>query len=227
MKRQRAFLDQSSQTAPKKVKTVSIVPLAPKLNKTQELQVKRLIRNKEELKTFQAGIQNEAVGIAGTTQVTSLANIVNGAGANQRLGDEIEYRYLKARFTITMADATNIVRVIFFKWKDNTAYSTPSYTKILKPDVSGIVTPYSFYNDNEKQSYSIIYDQIFTGTNGTSNVNLIQNRVLRFLVKGKAKYISDASTDGTNKLYRLMISDSAGPPNPSVYWMTEVGYTDS
>lgn len=208
-----------------KVAVVNI-PAAPALSSVQRAQVARLIRNKEELKVFQAGIQNESIGIA-SGSVSSLANIVQGVATDGRIGDEIAYRYLKARFTIVMADATQIVRVIFFKWHDNTSYSAPTYAKILKADVSGIVTPLSFYNDNEKQSYSIIYDQVFTGTNGTSNPLLIQHRELKFPVKGKARYTADAGTDGTNKLYRLMISDSAGPPNPTVYWMTEVGYTDA
>lgn len=226
MKRQRAFLDQTSSVPPKKVKTVSIVPLAPKLNKTQELQVKRLLAAKEELKVFQAGIQNESIGIA-TANISSLANIVQGVLSDGRIGDEISYRYLKFTLAFTMADTTNVFRLIIFKWKDNTAYSAPTMAKILKPDVSGVVTPYSFYNDNEKQSYVILLDQFFSGNVGSSSSKLITSRTYKLFVKGKARYTADASIDGTNKLYRLMISDSAGVPHVNCYWMSEVGYTDS
>lgn len=226
MKRQREFLT-STQEIPKRKKAVAVtvVPEQPKLNRSQALQVQRMISRSQEKKWAEPGIVTEAISIAGT--VSSLMNITQGTGQNNRVGDDIRPKMIKLRLDCTIADATNVVRFIVFRWKENDQFVAPVTTSILDNGLSGAPDIWSFYNKDTSQSYEIIYDTLFCGAGGSSASNLRQFRVKNIPLKGKVKFYSDASTNGSNKLYALRISDSAAVSHPTLSWLAEVTFTDA
>ena len=223
MKRQRAFMDQSAPA--KRAKTVSIVPIQPKLNKTQEIQVKRMLASREENKTFVAGALSAAATLVPV--LTSLANIPLGQTDNTRIGNHVHLKSFKGRFTVTAGDATQLTRVILFKWKENDSFNPPTAAQILANGPSGGVDVYSTYNTESPGNYQILKDYFLTGSAGTSSNILIVKRELNIKLSGKAQFWSDVGTAGTNKIYIMYQSDSAAVPNPTISYNFEIAYGDN
>lgn len=223
MKRQRAFLDQGSSST-KKQKTVSIVPLQPKLNKTQELQVRRIIARQQELKTFVKG----AVGVSNSNvpTIVSLTDIPLGQTDNSRIGNHVHLKSLAGWFHFIAGDATNTMRCILFKWKENDTYNTPTAAQILANGPTGAPDVFSSYNRDSPGNFTILKDWYMIGSTGTSSPFLIQKKQLSIKLTGKAQFWSDVGTTGTNKIYLMFISDSSAVTHPSVSYNTEVGYSD-
>lgn len=224
MKRQRAFLDADAATVAKRAKTVSIVPLAPKLNKTQEIQVKRMIARHAETKSFVKGALGTAVSNVAT--IVSLTDIPLGQTDNSRIGNHVHLKGLTANLQFIGGDATNTFRCIFFKWKENDTFNTPTVAQILANGPTGAPDVFSTYNRDSPGNYTILRDFFLVQSNGTSAPQLIQKRQINMRLSGKAQFYSDVGTTGTNKIYLLFQSDSAAVTHPSISYNTEILYSD-
>lgn len=207
----------------KKQRTVSIVPLQPKLNRAQAAQVTQMIKRSQELKSFTPGLNNNSIPLLGT--ISSLSNIPLGNTDNTRVGNHIHLNQLNFRSTILTADATNVVRVIIFKWKENDSFNPPNIAQILINGPSLVPDTVSHYNRETTEAYQILRDVTITGMNNSDS--LIQKLNFSIKLSGKTQYYTDAGTAGLNKLYVLYLSDSAAVPNPTINWMAELLYTDS
>lgn len=224
MKRQRAFLE-ASGAVQKRQKTVSIVPLAPKLNKTQELQVRRIVARNSELKTWVKGALSSAASLVHV--ITSLTDISLGQTDNSRIGNHVHMKSLNGRVTILNSDATNIIRVIIFKWKENDTFNVPTAAQILANGPSGGPDVYSTYNRDSPGNYTIVKDYFFVGNGNSAASNLIQKREFKMSLSGKTQFYSDVGTSGTNKYYIMYQSDSAAVNHPTVSFNFEFGFTDN
>lgn len=224
MKRQRAFLDNPSGAPTKRTKTVSIVPLAPKLNKTQELQVRRLIARREELKTYVKG----AVGVSNSNVATiiSLSDIPLGQTDNSRIGNHVHLKSIQGHLNFIAGDATNTMRCIIFKWKENDTFNTPTVGQLLASGPTGAADVFSTYNRDSPANYQIIADWFMVGSTGTSSPFLIQKKQINKKLTGKIQFYSDVGASGTNKIFLLALSDSSAVTHPSFNYNIEIGYSD-
>lgn len=225
MKRQRAFLDNPSGSSTKRAKTVSIVPLQPKLNKTQEIQVRRLISKQAETKTWVKGALSQSASLVHV--ITSVTDISLGQTDNTRIGNHVHMKNLNGRVTILNADATNVIRVIIFKWKENDTFNVPTAAQVLANGPSGGPDVYSTYNRDSPGNYTIIKDFFFVGNGNSAASNLIQKKEFKVKLSGKTQFYSDVGTSGTNKYYIMYQSDSAAVNHPTVSYNLEFDYTDS
>lgn len=223
MKRQRAFLDAPAGPT-KRAKTVSIVPLQPKLNKTQEVQVRRLIARREETKSFVKG----AVGVSNSNVATivSLSDIPLGQTDNARIGNHVHIKSVIGHLNFIAGDATNTMRCIIFKWKENDTFNTPTAAQILANGPTGAADVFSTYNRDSPGNYVILEDWFMVGSTGTSSPFLIQKKQINKRVGGKMMFYSDVGTTGTNKIYLLALSDSSAVTHPSFNYNIEIGYSD-
>lgn len=226
MKRANPYMSKGSSSKKSRTTEVVVVPKQPKLNAAQAAQVKRMVKSKTEKKYFRPGVQNDSLTLAAPT-ISSLANIAQGVADGQRIGDEIEYVSAKIKIDNIIGDSTNLTRFILFKWRENDQFTAPTIAQILATGPSGAVDPWSHYNDKTKDSYIILFDKTFVGSNGASSDSVRQFFQTTIPVKGHARYFADASTNGTNKLYAIRWSDSAAIPNPTMTWQVEVVYTDA
>lgn len=230
MKRQRAFLE-SSNPAPMKRKTPLAVtigkPLPPTLNQSQKMQVKRMIMANAEKKDFLAGLAVEAIG--NVAVISSCANVPLGDGDGQRIGSDITVTGVHFKCDITMTDATNIFRVIVFKWKENDQFSVPTAAQILVPGPSGGIEPLSYYNRNTTQTYEILWDKTIIGSTGATGGPPVRFFFERYMHPRayKSKFYTSAGITGTNKIYRLCISDSAAVTHPFITWNSQLIYSDA
>lgn len=199
-------------------------PAAP-LNARQKATVKRIVSATEEKKYFRPGVVAAVSSITAT--IGSMANVGQGDGSEERIANTITPVYFRIKTDFTFADATQRMRFIVFRWNENDTYVSPTAAKILSNGPSGAPDVYSYYNDEESQSYVILYDTTVVGSGGASADTLRQARDKKIPLSGKIKYSLDAVATGTHKIYYLHISDSAAVVHPTVTWFGELCYTDS
>lgn len=195
-----------------------------KLNKVQKKQVKRLITGSQELKAKDDSVNTTADNAGSLTYFNLPAQ---GDGLSERSGDQIQLKKLMFRFHITGADTTNIFRVIIFRWSQNNALgaNVPVTTDILQ--TANVMSFYNYTNEHDTK-VRILYDKTITlSVTGDTEVDLIKGSLYGTRLGRKIIDFNAATTLGTNQIYMLMISDSAGIPHPSIkgYWRIE--YTDS
>jgi len=220
MKRQRAFMDQSGGVT-KRARTVSIVPLAPKLNASQRLQVARMIKKDTEVKSFGSGAAIAA--ISSTAAVIDLSAVAIGTDDNTRIGNHIHLKRSNLRFRLDGSDPTNTYRVILFKWKDNDFYTgAPPASSILANLSAGAGDVVMPYNRETPGSFTIIKD-FFVTTSQTGEGTI--TRYVSIPLSGKVQY-TGITTNGLNKIYLLLLSDSTVIAHPTITWFHELLYTD-
>lgn len=218
-----------------------------KLNKRQKLEVKKMIAVKQEHKAFLYDSTATAVTTAGI--IKPLSDIATGAGYNLRAGDQLTVTSLSFKYDIQVgavgliaaADQYNSVRVIVFKWYNDSGLGAPATANIITAATDPVNAMYDF---DGRHLYKVIYDRTHTvfntpNWNGTaaapywsSGIQAHYDCPKVITVSGKKlgkKTISYdiGTTDGVGKYYALFISDSAFTPNPTIDFNSEMIFTDS
>lgn len=218
-----------------------------KLNTRQKGEVKRIVRFGRELKFF-----NRQVGplqsVSTTPGILDLSNMVQGNRDTERNGDRIELagsmdvilQVVGSETTIANADIYNTLRIVFFQYKDSAVSGVnPIASQIFLPGPGGVGPDvFSLYNHDERQNYTILYDKQVTCINnsnpaaGTSGTNYQGNHVHNYKFKVSLKrakklvqYVG-GGTDGTNKIYFYIVSDSVAPPHPTYTLNCKLYYRD-
>lgn len=62
--------------------------------------------------------------------------IAQGASESQRIGNKIRLKRFKLRFIASVADTTNYIRFVAFRWKVSTSSDVPSNPEIFLPNSS-------------------------------------------------------------------------------------------
>lgn len=202
-------------------KTMGGVKSAKRQKVATQRYVKRLISANEEIKY--ANVNNQ-IAPSTTPGIYTLANTSQGASGGQHLGDECVVRSIWLRYTMNVADISNFLRVILFVWKPNLGYVAPSAAAILKT----ITNPYnltSMYNEDGEDQYRILYDvtHCLATQGGTPYV---KSETIKRKLNLKQDYLT-GSSNCSNNLYLLLVSDSAVPSDPFITWSSQVGFTDA
>lgn len=156
-----------------------------------------------------------------------MSNIVQGTADSQRTGDRLTLKNIQSRISIIGADATNVIRLIFFQWYQNTATSTPVIGSILQnPTYSWV----SAINDTNQDAglFRIIYDKTYQLSLSGNNQGLVKK--LNFYgrrLPRKSLQFNPANTTGFNQVYCLAVSDSVAVTHPSVLVYSRTTYVDS
>lgn len=224
-----------------------------KLNEVQKQDVKQIISRKLETKMFNSG--SGAYGLdSGVDNIGSIHDLSNifptGTTQGLRVGREISLvkHVFTAEITLSQssfisADAYNTVRIILFRWREDSASKTPVLSDIL--DTASVATCYPTqfpYNYNQREQYHIVWDKlikvapdtVYDGsgiTYSASGINVTKiftkTRFGKKLGAMKIQYDNDVNGHGYNKLYALFLSDSTVAPDPTVAWATQLYYKDA
>lgn len=217
-----------------------------KLNTRQKGEVKRIVRFGRELKFFNRQVGPlQSIGIGAS--IIDLSNMVQGNRDTERNGDRIELAgsmdvilQVVGAETVALANADiyNTLRIVFFQYKDSAVSGVnPLPAQIFLTGPSGVVDVHSLYNHDERQNYTILYDKTVTCVNNTNppgtgtnyQGNHVHNYKFKVSLKRAKKLVQyvGAGTDGTNKIYFYIVSDSAVAPNPSYTLNCKLFYRDS
>lgn len=197
-----------------------------KLNKRQIRQVKRVVALSSEVKEADA----HAAGLSVTSApvIVQLGAPTQGdSGTDQRIGNVIQVKSLKVKFSIIAADATNFVRIILFRWHQDGGTIAPTTGDVLQ---STVLSPWlSPYDENVEHAnlVHVIYDRCFALTlAGNGCVAASVTRFGKKLGRKKIVFTSDAVATGTNQIYMLYVSDSVAATHPTLNYYSRVDFMD-
>lgn len=182
--------------------------------------VKRAIARDEEIKFAEV---NASYTVSTTIGLYNLANTTQGADGGSHLGDECVLHWLRFSFNMGVADVDNFIRMIIFVWKPNMSYVAPSASSILKV-TTALTALTSPLQDDGADQFRILHDQVYTlsTTSGLSN----RAAVIRKKFRLKQDYLT-GSSNCSNNIYVLLVSDSAAVTDPYVRYSSQIGFSDA
>lgn len=185
--------------------------------------VKRLIKADDEVKDFIASAVNSQATWSGT--IINLTGVTQGNAITQRVGDKLMPTSLELRYIVGQSIVTSRIRVIVFRWTAKLA-GNPFVNYILAHNTS-VLSVLSPYQVPTRSDFNILYDRTYQlDANNYGKVKTVKLK----LAKKPVIYDSGSSTDSSNKICLLFISDidPAVPANQPVYtYYTRFYYTDA
>lgn len=203
------------------------------LSREQVRHVSDLInRSKETNYTQEAGTANNVYTTAQFWHLTD--NIIQGDGQGQRVGDEIDLRYVRlscdlATKSTAAATTLNDIRFIVFKWLEDDADLTPTVGAILEDTTTlPIHSPY-VHDKASRSKFRVLYDTHFTlcdRSNGATRS--FRDYLLKFGPKklGKLSFNEGAVT-GKGHIFMMFLGNQAsGNDNALMNYSFQVLYKD-
>lgn len=212
-----------------------------KLSPEQMREVKAVLGKAIEMKYFDFGFANTA--FTSTPSFYLMTSIPQGPSDKQRVGDRIDIRSLECFFQATGGDIYNTIRVVIFKWKQDSAGVTPTAADLYDATASGaeyVMCPVPALEQDKK--FTICYDHTislsqtytFTSTGATTTVIPTADSVKTWKVKLFGKRLGPKNINfnpglstGWGHYYLAVATDSAITPNPGVYFNCRVKYHDA
>ncbi len=184
--------------------------------------IKKLVAEKivsvQEKKSFDTGFGST---VDNTGVVGNLTLIPQGDTDSTRDGDAVKLLKIQLWAQAQYADATNALRLIIFRWNQDTSSAGPASIG----DILQSVSPYSPYNrDNERaRKFDVIYDHLFALCNvGPGTEKVVLDKAMKSIIAFQA-----TSTAGTGHLFYGMVSDSSAVPHVGMQFVFRTYYTDS
>lgn len=223
------------------------------LNQKQKKEIKKIAKRQvvrvQELKFFVATQLNGST--IGTTYTSrQLSNVPQGDNDTSRDGDRLElcgsmefiYQFTGPEIqTAGVNDVVNTVRLIIFQYHPTAVSGTsPQATEILQNGPSGVIDVHSLYNHDQRQNYTILKDKMMVlvnnqlqlaGTAGWTTYQSNHCRLVKFKINTKKcrkmQQFVAGTTDGTNQIFELLVSDSSVAPYPTVIRNSKIFFRDS
>lgn len=176
-----------------------------------------------DINSFNAAITNVGYGNFPMFQ------LAQGDASDERVGDKVTLKSHNVSLSLTRADTSNIVRVIFAM--------TPSSTSLVLDDVlqyanygvygnAVFSSPYRKKASSTAKTYSILFDKVYNLTDDISTI--VDKFKLKVPKKGRQvefQGVASQMPDNYN-LSLLAISDSTGIPHPIMDCSVRSKYID-
>lgn len=208
----------------------------PGLNKRALRTVSHMIEKKieeaPEKKYYDTYFNGNVISTTQTDQ--SLTDVSGGTGSNQRIGHDIDLISIQFKLAFTVADSTNIIRMVLYQWLDDpidlTNVPFPEYTQLFEYGVTtGITVTSQLFSPliitGRAGSFKILLDRYIVLDTTSSPVEVVEgfiNKKFR-----KKVHFDTGATYGPNHVNIMLISDSAAITHPTVDGYMRVRYTDS
>lgn len=235
MSRQNRFMRDSSRSSTMSLSAsrirAAISPVPRPLNVRQKKQVKSLIRNVQELKYHVTNAS--AVALSSSPALRDISAVAQGDTDQTRDGDRLQLcGKIDFHFSLLIADTTNIIRITWFQWKPGT---TPAASDIYLNGPSGAIDVYSTYSHDNRQMYRILSDKMYNmvgnaataQTCNTTTTQIVRKQRINLKKVRKMVQYGGGGTDGTNKIYFFVFSDSALVTHPLITYSTKLFFRDS
>lgn len=185
--------------------------------------VKRLIGSTQEHKFYQRHVAGSAISTTGAGEDLS-AHIVQGDTDSMREGDNLTLTKVRMFGTIEVADTTNLMRVILFRYKP---VATPTWAELLEGGTPALADIYRPYRKDTASLFHICYDRVFTlSTVSKPQVSFQKIIYGKKLGKKKVSY-NGGGTTGADHLWLFILSDSGAVSHPTITYNVTQYYTDS
>lgn len=192
-----------------------------KLNKRQKTQVKRLIGSRTESKIIDTAILNVA-DAAGVFQ--RLNTPAQGDAYNERAGDAIKLEKVSWRLSMTYADATNVLRMIVFRWGLDASVTSPTTSDVLQA-LNALAYPK--YQTEVEDRVRILSDRTYAlSQNGRPNM-IVSGSLYGKKLGRKTLGFNQGTTNGVGQVFVLWISDSVAVSHPTIGGYFRMQYEDA
>jgi len=182
--------------------------------------VRKYVSKQQEHKNYDQAIST-TIDYNGT--MFSLCDIPQGDTDITRDGDKLMPTSVEINIGVTIADTTNVFRVIVIRWKGYDSVDPPSTSKIL--EVTGTVyAPYSSLQHDRRDRFELLYD---SGVIPLTASDTIKTLNIKLPCAKKEVSFSAGGTGAANKIEWMCISDSAAVFHPAITGYTRTNFTDS
>lgn len=176
--------------------------------------VKQVLDSKEERKFALTSFNSS---IATTLQTHDFTNISQGITVQGRIGATINVKKLSMKWLAYIGDTTNVLRVSIFSWKVSDTVDLPQASEIYL--TTGVLSPFL---KMQPSRYKLHYDLLIP----LDQYHPMRSGSIELDLNEKVQYDQGLDT-GSNHLYLVVQSDSAGIPNPTFEFTAKVTYTDA
>jgi hypothetical protein len=198
-----------------------------KRERNRKIQISNLQDTRDEFKFAASSWDVDSVPIG--TIITDATQISTGTTYTTRVGNKIRVVRCEYNMLFTVADTTNVVRMIIFQWLGNSVMTgVPDWTDILDYGTSGVPTTDRDLvslpvRSRNQDLYDILDDKIMLMSAYRPQV------MARGVVHPNLKNVFfDASSNlGKNHIYVLLASDSTAVTHPTVSGEFRVIYEDA
>lgn len=180
----------------------------------------KVLRSKTETKYWDDS--ESAVACTDIGAIYNLTEITQGDSDSSRDGDSVTAMSYQIRFSATVGDNDNIVRLVVFQWHD--LNSLPSVGQIL-PYTSSSLAVYAPYRHDTKPMFKILADKVLILD---SDDPIAYGKI--FISKGFNRKIQFNTPSGStihNGLYLLAVSNSGVVTHPSISYVSRCRYKDN
>lgn len=182
--------------------------------------VKKALHKDEEEKY---AIVQASYSVSTTAGVYNIANTSQGSSGGTHVGDECRLKSIWFRWAMGVADVSNVMRIIIFVWHPLMSFASPAALNILKTTTTPNQITSCYQEDGEDQ-YTILYDKVQPLCTSGDNYNPVG--IFKKKLNLKQDYAT-GSSNCSNNIYVLLISDSGAASDPYIYFTSRVAFTDS
>lgn len=204
-----------------------------KLSEPQKVQVKKTIKQ-----ILSNHIQNKLWTDAHTASVDfaggvyHITPIPQGATEHSRVGNSIRPKRLRMRVHAGVADNTNMVRMIIFRWRPSAATGVPTPASILDNSaptafIGTTNAPLMPLNWNDRSMYSVLWDRTFVLDSQSPQQAVLTLDLFGKKLSPRIEYVDASTTAVLGGLYVLYISDSGAVSHPSLTFVSELEFEDA
>jgi len=156
-----------------------------------------------------------STSVSATSQFHDFTGTVaQGVAVYQRVGQSIRVSHISLKGILTSADATQVMRIIVFRWNVSDSSDAPAVSELL--DTAGGTIPdyvanYLIYKPSR---FTILWDETFIFS---SNWQPLQKFEKEIKCNSLVEYDVGVNT-GKNHIYMMITSDSGAVTHPSCYF---------
>lgn len=161
-----------------------------------------------------------------TATVTALSMPTQGTGVGDRLADRIQFCNLYGKCFSTPADTTNVVRLTFFQWLQDSGAAAPTAADILEDTSFSYMSQFTS-DERKRRKFIVLYDKIMSsatsGGPGISPIESINVPASRFA----PTVFTQGSSGGEGIIYYMYCSDSSAVSHPTISFDVTYKWIDS
>lgn len=198
--------------------------LSPVQKAEVKSQVKRLINNNAETYQYDNTVASVSVSTTATIQA-GISTPAQGVQDGQRTGDMVELKRLHFNYSFIGADATNVIRVILFRWYENNGSNPPTAAQVLQ-SVASVESDINHDSLRERKLFVFYDKKHYTSLNGPNAGGKMLSFTQRQLGRKDIAF-DNAAITGEGLIYALFTSDSLAATHPSLGWYSRLEYKDA
>jgi len=186
--------------------------------------IKKVVNSKLESSEEDKWINIAAMSVAAssTPSFIDVTSIGQGVTSGTRNGDTFKMKHLRISLACIVADATNLLRVVIFRWKMNNTSDVPSTAEIFQDPTATTRVCLSPLVVTKPSRFTMLFDKLFNldqlaHPQIIDTINLKLNNLVSF---------DQGTSTGRDHIYFGFMSDSTAIAHPALSYESMVLFHD-